>query len=339
MATHTFRQMHTPPLMHVFFSLAYFVGLRIAYVINTLINLLIFPFAIGYLLKLSDNGDKKIPLYMLFVITSYSSYGFQFELERGQFNLITMSLCFLSVYIFHSFPEKRLFAYVLFALSVQLKIYPIFLVFLFISDHYSYKINIIRVLWIVALNYVLFYSLGYEVFSKFINSVISQASNPYVWVGNMSTKSYSVMTGNPLAVGILSAFMALCLLVNICLYFMNTDRNMFGLLMVCTICTMLVPAVSHDYKLSYLSIPALLYFSTLEVHNFDSPFDVIALTQKLLIIMMAALYASTLYSFEYKPLCLKNNLPALVMLLGMVTIYSLLNKFSSSKLMERSEAT
>ena len=57
-------------------------------------------------------------------VTGLTSHGLQFELERGQFNVVAISLCLLAVYIFHYQVKYRHFGYLLFLVAVQLKVYP-----------------------------------------------------------------------------------------------------------------------------------------------------------------------------------------------------------------------
>ncbi len=59
--------------------------------------------------------------------------------------LIAFSLCVAAICIFHRKPKYRWFAYLLFSISVQLKLYPAIFVFTLIEDFTDWKNNIKRI--------------------------------------------------------------------------------------------------------------------------------------------------------------------------------------------------
>jgi hypothetical protein len=83
-----------PPLHHVLLAPILLLNYPQSYYLVvgvTLISLFVLSFLIPVLLN--DQKFFSIPLFFLF--TALFSYGFQFELERGQFNVITFTLCIL----------------------------------------------------------------------------------------------------------------------------------------------------------------------------------------------------------------------------------------------------
>ncbi len=104
-------------------------------------------------------------------VTGLLSYGFQFELERGQFNVIAASLAYLAVWIYHSGRGSELWAYVLFSLSVQMKLYPLVFIVMFIRDWRDWKSNLSRLSLLALANFGLFFVLGWRVFLDFVSAV------------------------------------------------------------------------------------------------------------------------------------------------------------------------
>lgn len=110
-------------------------------------------------------------LIFLFFFTGLFSYGFQFELERGQFNAIAFSLCVIAVFLFHWKSEFNYWAYLLFTISVQLKVYPIFFIVMFVKDWRDWKNNLRRFLGLAALSFSILFVLGYQIFRDFLEPV------------------------------------------------------------------------------------------------------------------------------------------------------------------------
>jgi hypothetical protein len=96
------------------------------------------------------------------------------------------------------------------------------------------------------------------------------------------------------------------------------------LLLACTIGALLIPSVSHDYKLSILAAPvAFLFNDELSVaeraHQLHLHIIFIVLT-----LIVSVSYSLTLFSYTNKPAMLSNNFPALFTMLLIVTSLSLL---------------
>jgi hypothetical protein len=92
--------------------------------------------------------------------------------------VFTLLLCLTSIYIFHYHPKYRLLAYILFSLSVQLKLYPAIFIVMFVDDWRDWKNVVLRFLGIGLVNLLLFFVMGYQTFQDFIRSVTAQMLNP-----------------------------------------------------------------------------------------------------------------------------------------------------------------
>ena len=148
-----------PPLASVLFTPFLALDFSWAYKIVTLVSVFSY-IMITFIFPLRISKEKRASaLLMLVFISGLLSYGFQFELERGQFNVFTVFICFLAIWIYHFHPRYRFLAYILFTLSVQLKIYPFIFIVMFISNWQDWKNNLKRLLILAFSNFALFFML------------------------------------------------------------------------------------------------------------------------------------------------------------------------------------
>lgn len=270
-------------------------------------------------------------LIFLFFFTGLFSYGFQFELERGQFNAIAFSLCVIAVFLFHLKSEFNYWAYLLFTISVQLKVYPIFFIVMFVKDWRDWKNNLRRFLGLAALSFSILFVLGYQIFRDFLRNITAYQFNyDSNRNENLSIKGFvhSLGAGDipyvqdklALLVKQNSASLELVFfaLLGISLAMLiwraysskNTGLNPY-LLTWCVICSLVVPSVSNDYKLSVLVAPtAIMAMSLTAVENIRGK-----TLLSLLIFIYFLAYWSTLYPFTAKPDVLSRNFPALMIML------------------------
>ena len=319
-----------PPLASALFTPLLIVEYSWAYKIVTVVN--VFCYVMMTLVSpLYISKKRRVSaLLMLIFITGLFSYGFQFELERGQFNVIAVFICFLSIWIYHYQNRYCYLAYVLFTISVQLKVFPLVFVVMFISDWQDWGNNIKRILALVTGNFALFFVLGLDVFVGFTKAIIAQTVNPYIWVGNHSVRSFVSQNGSAWLneySGLVQ--LALLVVIAVCIFLVmlqayrqkHRDLNPF-LLLACTVGALLIPSVSHDYKLSILAAPVAIFFSN---NKFWKRYDgsYLLITSIVLSLIFSAAYSSTLFSFTNKPPIVANNFPALFTILLTVTFLSL----------------
>ncbi len=331
-----------PPLASVLFTPLLALDFPLAYRIVTLISLACF--ITSTLLLAGSAGEKKTasPLPVLFLTSGLFSYGFQFEIERGQFNILAMFLCWLAVWIFHHKPGRRLWAYALFSLSVQLKVFPFIFILLLVDDWRDWKGILRRFAWLALVNFFLLFILGVRVFIDFLRALASQTLYPAIWQGNHSIRcfvtqmtDYAVSQEWQWAAHYASAMqlfflacLGLCLLV---ILWQAYRQNRVGvnphLLLACTLGALLIPSVSHDYKLSILIPPvAGLFVSESRQEGAQQSMPV-----RLLYGVFAFVYSSTLFSYTFKPPFLQNNFPALLVLLILTTVLSGMSKHTTNE--------
>ena len=287
-------------------------------------------------------------LLVLFFITGLFSYGLQFEQERGQFNLITFTICLIAIYIFHFHHRYRFFAYLLFSLSIQLKIYPVFFIFMFVNDWKEWKSIIKRFLGLGLFNFSLLFILGRNIFSDFLYVIMAyQFEYQSTRVENLSIKGFmhylstdSVQSSLPLSSqSIRSIEMFFMILLVVCLIFVigraikykETGLNPY-LLLISTIAALIIPSVSNDYKLSILIAPM-----TLVLCGLPEIMDPKKKPYSLLLVILASLaYWTTMYPATVKPEYLGRNFPALVIILISITILNFLAPYTYEGTIQKS---
>jgi hypothetical protein len=329
-----------PPLASILFTPLLFTDFSWAYRIVTLVSVFCYTIMTFVMPLRTGREGKATPLLILIFITGLLSYGFQFELERGQFNVIAIFLCFLAIWIHHYHSRYRIAAYILFTLSVQLKIFPFIFIVMLINDWHDWKNNLKRISILTLVNFALFFILGPQIFINFLDAIKEQAVNPYIWVGNHSISSFvAILFGLAAAQGrgwpdqyagwaqiALLAFIVVChFSVLLQTYRQNQKGLNPHLLIACTIGALLIPSVSHDYKLAILAAPvACLFAEDGFSDRAKNPRQKIIFSELMFIFSVA--YSSTLVSFTNKPPLLQNNFPALFVMLLVTTILSLLFK-------------
>lgn len=329
-----------PPLTYAFFSPLTLVEYRTAFLITTLITLA------GYVLitltlpvKMTPGGRHSI-VFLLFAAGLFS-YGLEFELERGQYNVFTFLLIMLAVYIYHFHHRSRYIAYLLFSLAVQLKVFPAIFIFMFVRDWRDWRGNLRRFAGLGLFNLVLLFILGYRVFVEFLGVVTQQVLAPtWSWNGNHSIQAFvfnltrdgyglvgpdvleTVSRHASLITWTFLAIFLLCLLLVLLHSYRHNESEINPyLFLVCTLGALIIPT-SNDYTLSFLIGPAALLFAVVAAGSFKSSY-----TASLLIFLASLSFASTLFPFKYKPYFLNNNFPALFLMLVAVTaLYLLRNR-------------
>jgi hypothetical protein len=332
-----------PPLTLVLFAPLLLIGYPAYFKLMTLITLIGFGTATLFI-PLALNKSKGVSIILLMFVTGLFSYGLQFELERGQSNMIAFALGMVSIYLFHAHPKLRFFSYILFSLAVQLKIYPVIFIIMLIDNWRDWKTNFVRLAGISLFNIALLFVLGFDLFQDFLASTLLQQSQSATWNG-VSIRSFVFVLSNTgysvFPESIISAagqyprvfelsFLALfflCLITLIVLAFIRRENGFNPyLLLACTVGALIIPAVSNDYKLPLIIGPVSILLSGWPaMKKVSKKFASIVL---LIIVLMA--FWTTLYPFKIKPEILHNSMPVLLLILIAVTVVNLLTDESKS---------
>jgi hypothetical protein len=328
-----------PPLTYAFFSPLTMVDYRTAYLIMTLITLVSYVILTLLLpLRMNPKGNHSI-VFFLFAASLFS-YGLQFELERGQYNVLTFLFIMLAVYIFHFHYRFRYIAYLLFSIAVQLKVFPAIFILMFINDWRDWKGNIKRFVGIGLFNAALLFILGPQVLFDFTRAITQQVVTPsWNWNGNHSIQAFvfnlmkdgyrlvrpdaleSLRQYSYILTSTFLAIFALCLILLLVLAYRHNENGLNPyLFLICTIGALIVPT-SNDYTLSFLTAPVALLFAAVAVDKFKARY-----LASLLILVAAFAFGSTLFPFKYKPYFLNNNFPALFLILVSIVVLYLLRR-------------
>lgn len=344
-----------PPLQALFFLWFARMGPDQAYIYLTSINFLCFLAVSFFFPILFSSRHKLNSLAFFWFVTGLFSYGFLFELERGQFDLIVMAICFLAIYIFHKHPRLRLISYILFVVSVNLKIYPAIFVFCFATDLHQWRKNLRLWLLLLIASGAGLFILGWAVFLDFIAALNNQLSNPtYWWVGNHSIDSFlrlameKLQDNNPsiyaslfpniqwlILLVMLVFFLFFCVVMFIASRYHLSGANPY-LLLVVMLGSLILPSTSHDYKLCIL-VPSIVYlFNNLDQKHIGNSVSRILVSILLLVITVS--YSSTLFLHVNLPFFLSNNFPTLMILaVASILLFSLQTKLSVRNPQQRSQ--
>ena len=320
-----------PPLLHILF--APFVSMEFSAVYKIFTGLTLLSFLlITWLIpvRLFVAAEKKTVIILIF-ITGLFSYGLQFEIERGQFGVIAYALSVLSVFLFYKYARLRLLAYLLLSIAIQLKIYPAIFALMLIQDWKDWQTNLKRMIGLAAINMLALFSLGGKIFLDFIDALRqAQFLKGEAWVGNHSISSFAEIYA-PNA-GTIEIVLLIFVAVNYVLilyvaYKDNTGELNVFLLASTTIVTLLIPSISHDYRLSVLPAVIAMAVSNVALPHFSR---YLRLLIAALLVFMSAAYSSTLFSYTNKPDYLSNNMPALMVILQLITLIAVLQmKYTS----------
>lgn len=313
----------TSPVTKLFFHL--FAGLpeHQAYQVYISIIGLCFCLTVGYL----PGKLYKQPIQaetLLLLVTGLGSYGFHFEVERGQFNVIAMSLTMFAIYLFHHGTRRgKIASYLLFCLAVQLKLYPCIFVAALTHNFRDLKQNLVRWSSVVGCNILLTGVFGFENLRYFLASVKLHMFDLNIWIGNHSLQAFYTLTGQHQGIRIGLLFGYLLLLGTMLVMLYDTQGNGLDqhLLLLLIVGACIIPGTSHDFKLTLLTIGVACYASKEQSVNVFS----MCLSGAIFICYFFTTYSYTNYAMygQYlhkmiSNICLQNKFCALYMI-GMLS--------------------
>ena len=254
-----------PPLAAVMFAPLTAVPFAWAYGLMTAITLASFlSVALVLPWKACPGGDRVA--IGLAALAGLASYGLGFEIRWGQFNVVAVACAAWGLYGFHRWRGRggRWAAYALFSAAIQLKLYPAIWVVAFAQDPRAWKENLRRWIGLGAVNAALLLVMGPKVALDFLHSLRVQAEAPYVWAGNHSIQSFAEWAGHPACAPLLAGLVAAGFIGIAGLAARRGDRASFaGLVLAGALGAMLLPGVSHDYKLTVFSLALPFYWGSM----------------------------------------------------------------------------
>jgi hypothetical protein len=308
-----------PPLAAVLFAPLTALPFAGAYAFLTVLTLAAFiSVAVVLPLRALPGADRLAVLGI--ALAGLCSYGLCFELRWGQFNVLALAGTAWGIFLFHRGRSRgaRLAGLGLFSLAIQLKVYPAIFVFALARDARAWRTNLARWAALGLFNLALLFALGPRVFADFLHSLKAQAEAPYVWAGNHSIQSFAEWAGRPALAPVLAGFFAMCFLGALGQAARRPGRASFaGLVLMAALGAMLLPGVSHDYKLPAFALGFAFFAAAarpLPLANFRDR------AAAGLWLALAFLFAWTLFTFEAKPLALQNNAPVLLAAAGVLAL-------------------
>ena len=226
-------------------------------------------------------------LFFSFLILYLTSYGFLFEIERGQWNILAISLVLVAIYL--SRKGMIILPAILFALAVSLKLYPILFAPALIKDYSRIKESLKIVLAVCVSNAVLFLILGFSIFKWYVRIMTKYSDIKTSWIGNHSLTSFNIMYGynwiKPFVVVLLMFMIAWFIYQN---YKNHLHNSLPHFLSILALTSCVLPSVSHDYKLSILG-----FFIPLVLCRYKE----LNLISGVVLLITSFAYFSTLYSY------------------------------------------
>ena len=332
-----------PPFTALFYYPFTWLDLKTAFAVNFSLviaaNILFFGLLVDLLWRLTQRDICRptadplvlalLALTALFCIQfQFRSYGFEFALERGNYDSFALLAIGAGIYFALLKPQSIWLPLICFSLATHLKVYPaLFLILLLL---YRGKRVLLPML---ALNIGLLFCFGFRRGIEFLIGLYAFSRSAYLWKSNHSAFSFSVQFferlfpswPGPGVTHMISMFILVGVPVALWVHGIVRLRSAAnfpraGILIAALSMPLFsfIPSVSHDYKLVIQILPlfiGIFYFSLayLQSGNWRS------LSGIILILLCAALLARPT-RFPNFPF-LDNKYPALLLL--QCLIYSL----------------
>lgn len=332
---------HFPPFILIIFSWLSAFNFQDAYKLHSTTVLLVYlatALYLPYLISTRLNCGWQGWLTSLpFTLLGMSAYGMQFEIERGQWNLLSYCLSLSAIYLYKSGDSKRILgAIILLTIAAQMKIWPALFFILFVYKSQSY-LEIMRISILYGLvNTALLLCFGFDAFLGFFDSVmaIGDATNlgvaqtsiaALLWLVERDYPSYLILSE------ILVALLLFSLIATVVYMSLTKKDLMHGqefMIFFVMLLTLVLPGHGNDYKLSMvpvtLAIMSPFMFSTSVLRGYVWPiFNAF---------FVLFLY-STYYSYDSKPvnIFVQNTVTSLLLAALVGLIFVLLMHQSSNR--------
>lgn len=334
------KDLNYPPLYAVVFSPFLLLTYPATYFVMTAITLFSMVVSSLFLPSIIVKNKDRAVLFFFF-LTGIFSYGMQFEIERGQYNVFAFTLSFLAIYIFHFHYQFRHLAYLLLSVAIQIKLFPVFFLLMLVKSWRDWKGNMLRFAGLGFFNVSLLFVLGYKTFIDFINTMEvlfgSVWTRPYnhslaSFVRELTSTGLGVFDHNVVNIlkensslikFLLILYYLVCLVIIVGRAYKNNENSInLDLFVVCTIGAMVIPSLSIDYKLPILS-PVMALALSYDMKNNNKARQVI---KEILLIIVSLAYSYTLFSFVDRPVFLANCFPLFMIILTGITCLNIVDE-------------
>jgi len=210
-------------------------------------------------------GDLPRYLFLAIALWLVTSYGFMFEVERGNANIYALFFSVLAIWTLVRFPQSAWFPAALLAIAINIKVYPaVLLAVLF------WRLRWRAIVPVVATNVALLLVAGPANALSFLVNLRSLGGAPFLWAGNHSAVSFVVLLSQQLEMpyrNVRYMLLVPALLIPAVLWIWTISvaarqgrTNRGAVLMAAASMPVMTifPTVSHDYTLVLLVLPLAL---------------------------------------------------------------------------------
>jgi len=313
--------LHFPPLIIGVFSWAAFFSFQTAYKILTFLTLISYLSVTAYLpyrlSKVVYNSDTLWLIAIPFCLLGLHSYGLQFEIERGQWNLIAVTSAIWAIYLYHfGGARARGVAFTMVIIASQIKVYPLIFIFGFFSRDTSIISNFKVIGTLLLVNILLIFIFGVDVAGSFYDSIVSLAVAGDYGIAQISIDSFFLLAQERQP-ELLNLYIVLFFLSIMCAgygflsaIFVGGAKNNMIFLYLMLIVAMVLPSHGNDYKLSLMSLALPVILMSLCTRDIKQNH-----ITNLFLFLFVFFVTSTFYSYATKPECLliQNNFMNLIL--------------------------
>lgn len=322
-----------PPFSAVLFYPLTLVSQQVAYELISVASLIFLFLAFLVIPNRFGFGKSYQMAAALTLPLALTSYGFLFELERGQCNFIAVFLSLYGVGLYRFGGQfNRFFGLFLFSVGVHLKVYP--LIFSLLAwDQLPRRNDLMRVGAIfVGINACLLLALGPEVLGQFCVNLTKIMNGEPLQVVSASVKSYTGYLQNlgysswkrEHLIYVLMLSVSLCLLITLFGQArFKAGASPYKVINVFVV-AIVIPSVSYDYKLPFLSLPMAYFWGYLFAGERNELSGRIGIS---LLFLLSFCYFGTLFSYVYRPAIIANSFPFVFGMMICSTILDLRHRF------------
>ena len=273
------------PVTYILFGVLGLLSHRRAYYLFTAIQVLLFffmPFIGSKFLKKKE-GFSISPSIILILILGSSSYGLEYELQMGQYDIFSISLCILGVYIFHQSEKQwqHILAILLISIGFQLKIQFFLLILCLVRPDDTFKTLIKRGCIVSLINLSLLLIAGYQRMLNYIVNLMAANNIPSYQPNHHSIRSFAYFQFQvipleslgltPELVRWVLAIIVICCVLLTLKASLKSSFTMWGKygLVVYSIAGCLLMPLSQDYRLAALVLPFTILLGNLSFEMND----------------------------------------------------------------------
>jgi hypothetical protein len=275
----------------------------------------------------STGLSKQIAFGLLFLIPflHFSSYGFLFSIERGNYDILAIFFSILGLWLLITHPKQLFLQVVCISLAANLKVYPAILFILLIWKHGGKSL-----LLIAAINAVFLLLLGPGYLGYYFRLMTNYIQTPYLWVGNHSSTSFIQYLGlNPQNIGswLIKVVPVLFFVASSWLVIRKgyTKQNAVWLFLISIPLMNVIPTVAHDYKLVILA-PILIIL----LYELVIKFAKNGLKSNLIfVICLLGIFFFISRSYIFLPWPLQNKWPFIILLQIFMLIFLVTSEWIS----------